>query len=1428
MSDDTIDVQLRFTLDAKGATDAARAIAGVEKAAVAASRSAASNAVAIAKLDAAQARSAQSAAKLAAEEAKAAAAGQKVAQSLNQTAVSAERAAQAQQKTAQETAKTANEQNKAAISAIRLATAQEKASKPPSKGLGAYFQDIKNDAIGAAAGVVGFTAVLGAAQATAQSFANAIDFKANLDANTASINIQLKGVRDTGQVWNEAAAYAEKYKLTQAQTTATVQASVGILRQSKASIEDTFGVLQRLTVLAPGKTIEDAAFSVRELASGDITSIAEQFNISRQQAYEMRDAIASGADVVQVLSGYLDNAGVSMDTLKVQTEGVLGAQKDLAIAQEQLALAQAEFAQGPGLDILQAQIALTGDATRLLQGDFTALGDAINNSGLGAINPFIGAIGNYNNWVIEAGTNTLRWAGALPPATQATQQQAAATVQAGAAYVGYVTAAREATTATQAAQAATEAESQKKQLNAVETQILAAENAKLAGQAQLTASNIMAAGGNIQAEAARLAASSSFIDQLTAAYLRLAMAQQSAGQKRIAGQAANTVTYANPTAGSPGKRGTGDVDAVVRLQKANSDAAKAQIDQERAIASAKGDTIGQIKIEEAELAKLVPGTAPYIEQQTRIIQLQSQRAGGAAKAGAAAVGAEQKTSGAIVQIAQDTAEKLAAIDERVANERMKNAEKLAQSLRETALSSEFSRQADDLDLIGKDMSEDEINKLADREKAQAEARLSQIESVKEAQRVAEEEGAEVAQATFDARQTQIDQQQELDQKYYEKQRELAGDPALLGILETQYQEATAINSAQAADQIATAQAVAAAKAQALADEKQAVLGAAAEQATALGSTGKAASTAESRVADLSRALSSLPKNVATTITINEVKTGSSTGGGASSAGSSSSTPPPAASAPPKASANRVGAASSGRVSTQGIVEDAAAAAIGTLQGGTTPVLPTTGGGGSSGGGGGGSAASSGDPADQLKAIQDAIKTLEAIADLREKLADVGPPIDMALVQTLSKEAFASSQALGALFVQLTKEQGEAFSTFTGALSDAIGVLSDAASLRNDLVELGPPINQETVNALAAEAFQASQALGRLFVLLSEEQGENFELFTDALSNAMGPLQDAASLRKELLEIGPPLDTFTIMGLAGDARLALQLTQAQLIPLSEEQATALERFTNVEGAAIGVLSDMASLSKDLVEPTPPVSAEYLQQLAQAAQQATIAVQGTLLPTTEGQADALSRYADAAGSSVSALSSVAGLTQDLFGNYQSPTNEQIALLATDAQRITAAFEQSARTIEQSDGAKAWADAVGATFQAASAGLETIDRINLTQVALDPAQLATYQQSALAIMDTAQILGARAAQIPASDIAAWQNVTTAMNGQAELMINLAAVPFGNLPQIAGSFAGGAGGGGAPITVINNIYQLPGENTNALADRVINRLGQRFGDRR
>jgi hypothetical protein len=199
-----------------------------------------------------------------------------------QAAKTAEQLAQAQNRTAQ-TAATATAAEARAEKAIRsLAQAQEKAAQG-AKGNSDYFSQMAGAFSSGIAGMVGpaaaATAALGALKAAGDSFKEAFTFKAQLDENTASIAAQLRGVRESGQVFSEARAFADRYKLTQAEMSTAIQASVPLLRQSKASLTDVLTVLAKLQVLKPEQGIEGAAFALAELQGGQTRSLATRFNI---------------------------------------------------------------------------------------------------------------------------------------------------------------------------------------------------------------------------------------------------------------------------------------------------------------------------------------------------------------------------------------------------------------------------------------------------------------------------------------------------------------------------------------------------------------------------------------------------------------------------------------------------------------------------------------------------------------------------------------------------------------------------------------------------------------------------------------------------------------------------------------------------------------------------------------------------------------------------------------------------------------------------------------------------------------------------------------------------------------------------------------------------------------------------------------------
>lgn len=409
---------------------------------------------------------------------------------------------------------------------------------------------LSHEAASMATGMLGLGTAISVTTSVVNSFAEAFKFKAQLDATTLAINAQIKGIRDSGQVYAEADAFASKYKLTQEETTNAISASIGVMRASKAPMEDILGVLARMQVLSPEQSLQEAAIALKALASGDTTSLVTRFEVGRDVANQMKQEIQGGADAVAVMSKFLGDTGIGMDVLAAKTQGAAGEMKNLAIAQEELKFAQAAFAQGPGLVILQGQIQATTGATRVLTGDFNAMGQSIQNNAalLGAnaaaFQAYIGALAGgataaeANSIAVNAQANATAFlTGVQRDGGGGAFEFATATNVATNALLGESTSAAAATAAIQAHDATLTSDAAASQLATVQAQELALRKEALAQAAQLAAQNLLASGAAGAYAAAQLANSSSQVDVLTAAYYRLAAAQAAAAQAKTNAQA---------------------------------------------------------------------------------------------------------------------------------------------------------------------------------------------------------------------------------------------------------------------------------------------------------------------------------------------------------------------------------------------------------------------------------------------------------------------------------------------------------------------------------------------------------------------------------------------------------------------------------------------------------------------------------------------------------------------------------------------------------------------------------------------------------------------------------------------------------------------------------------------------------------------------
>ena len=336
-----------------------------------------------------------------------------------------------------------------------------------------------------------------------------------------------------------------------------------------------------------------------------------------------------------------------------------------------------------------------------------------------------------------------------------------------------------------------------------------------------------------------------------------------------------------------GLLGAGDQAAILAAKYGiAADAARFLIQQQQALAN-------KAAMAEQRAGERNPGTSGAAEaaaqEEARLQTIYRRLANAGQAAGAGRVATAGGTGRALVSTEQDTQGKSSKDCPRLARAHRRNRQahrrraraamrKLQNDMAQSSADRRAGNEADDLDLVGvKDPKE--AARLNDRERAQAAARQRDQQARDEANANMAAGNAETAQKIYDARQDQISKQQALDESYYARQRELAGDPAALEALQQQYDEATRAISEATDQRIAFAQAEAEQKKQAVEDEKAAVIAAAQAQADAViaaaersaGSVkGSIASAKMSAVADLQAigsAVNAIPSSKTVTVTV---------------------------------------------------------------------------------------------------------------------------------------------------------------------------------------------------------------------------------------------------------------------------------------------------------------------------------------------------------------------------------------------------------------------------------------------------------------------------------------------------------------------------------------------------------------------------------
>jgi hypothetical protein len=461
----------------------------------------------------------------------------------------------------------------------------------------------------------------------------------------------------------------------------------------------------------------------------------------------------------------------------------------------------------------------------------------------------------------------------------------------------------------------------------------------------------------------------------------------------------------------------------------------------------------------------------------------------------------------------------------------------------------------------------------------------------------------------------------------------------------------------------------------------------------------------------------------------------------------------------------------------------------------------------------------------------AIAILKDIADLRKRLSEaMGSPFDMNLIRTLADEARQITQIVQAVLVATTEETAAGFSRYADSVGSAVAILKGVADLRKDVADLAGPIPEKAIIAMADEAKRIAQIVSARLIPTTEEQAGALGHYADSVGSAVGIISDVAGLRKDATDLAGPIPVQAVVSLANEAKQIAQVVAAQLIPTTEDQADGFSRYASAVGSAVSVVRDAAGLRKDAADLAGPIPVAGIIRLADDAKRITQIVLARMVPASEAQRDAMQRFADTEGAAITALKNVLDMPAQAFADYRSPSDAQIGMVVTDANRIIRQVDKAARAYDTKglDAAKLFSEAVGGTFAAFKDGLLFFEALNSGDFQLDPKNLAKFEAGMGQTMATAGRLGAQAVAIPAANITALQNVTAALTAAYESMIRLAAVPAGNLSQLAAGFGAAVGGGGGG-SVVNNIYitTQPGQNANQIADAVIQRIGQRVGAR-
>ena len=1139
-------------------------------------------------------------------------------------------------------------------------------------------------------------------------------------------------------------------------------------------------VAQQLATVNPAEGLEGAAFALSEFLSGDITSLAERFNLSRQALNALKNEQVDAATKLAKLSQMLAEQGVALDAVQARANSTAATYDRLGAA-----LLNARDAGGGFLarflepaaagltNLLTGSEGATAALARLQANLQTTTGEAIAQAGaMFGLAPAlqlvqgITAVLGVTQDDLSAATQTQSQSALMAAQSNQVHAQSASAAAAASLAVAEAiayhtdTLIREADAAQQASATLTvyranlEQDAAQALLTAARTEELEIRKQALEAQARAAAEALLASGAAGAAAAARLAASSSLVDQLTAAYYRLMVAQGAAGQA-----SANAQLRADSLAREYGRMTGGEAAAFVRRQeeiRQRTDRVNAALrDQQYTLAT----TAGKAAILRQELSQLAPGTEAYIRKQTELLQLE-QRAGGGGggggrRGGGARVRSATETAERLQQIQRDSHAALEEEEERHAQRVLEIQEDFQRRLAAQLQRNEVSKRASRADFydaltkatedvgpeIAKDLSAayEEAFAKAQQMAQEGNAKLAeeylklkqdQIEAELEYQR----QRARAAEEGDDAEVQRLDAIMQLrrDAMREEEQQLLAGGDDLVRARDQALQEEQQRHAA-AQDQIAAKAAETAQKVEGAAQQQTAaVVSGLQEQARAADAWAGAVSDAADQVIADARTAAEAIRAIPAPATGRGTAAGApETVGGGGGGGATASRSGAPAGAQLRAAAAPGPARRSAAAAAAGPVAAANVGQIGAVLDETAEILRFV--------------------SEKAKVINQVPinraliegyaetvghvrSVLESTTELRKALATPQPPLDMAVVQQLAAEVQAVLRMLSTQLVPQTEAQVEQWDHYQQAAESAIAILRATQELRADLGEPAPPITEAYLASLAGEVVVVARTIQTVLVPVSEAGLIGLDRYADAVDAAIGILRSLQEARAALADPQPPISAAYVTRLAQDVHAAARAVLSILNPPAESAVDGLQRYADAVDAALGILRSLQEARAALADPQPPINAAYIMRLAQDVHAVARAVLSILNPPAQAAVDGLQRYADAVDAAIGVLRSLQEAREALT-TPQPPIDPAYVLrLAQDATRIMRIVQTALIPVadETATGMQRYSDAVQAAVSAIRAPLDLTSDLFVDYVSPSDAQIDRLVQDAHRIVD------------------------------------------------------------------------------------------------